>query len=156
MTYCSAIKDEEHNFSFTIASGISNPPDHATAEASPPKEEPSDSEPTEEDPKEGPSEIKTSEEHSKEESDTKTVPNEEPQKSDSENTSKPVDPLRWFGVLVPPALRSAQTSFVTAVEGPILELSTLEKDMRRQEIDIGRARKQLKKCYAAFPDARIR
>jgi hypothetical protein len=142
LTYCSAIKEEEHKLSFTIASGTSNPPDHATAESSPPKEEPSGSEVTEE--------------HAKEEPDTKTAPNEEPQKSDSENTSKPVDPIRWFGVLVPPALRSAQTSFVTAVEGPILELSTLEKDMRQQEIEIGRARKQLKKCYAAFPDARIR
>lgn len=55
------------------------------------------------------------------------------------------DPIRWFGVLVPPPLRSAQTSFITAVEGPITSLSTLLKDIRQQEIEIGRTRKQIKK-----------
>ncbi|KAF2109734.1 hypothetical protein BDV96DRAFT_604608 [Lophiotrema nucula] len=55
------------------------------------------------------------------------------------------DPLRWFGILVPPALRQAQSSFVAAVEEPIPEIATLIKDLRKQEIDIGRLRKQLKK-----------
>lgn len=55
------------------------------------------------------------------------------------------DPLRWFGVLVPPALRSAQASFVSAVEGPVIELSSLMKELRQQEIEIGRVRKQIKK-----------
>ncbi|KAL5384103.1 hypothetical protein DPSP01_005576 [Paraphaeosphaeria sporulosa] len=55
------------------------------------------------------------------------------------------DPLRWFGVLVPPALRSAQASFVTAVEGPVTELSNLLRELRQQEIEIGRVRKQIKK-----------
>lgn len=57
----------------------------------------------------------------------------------------PGDPLRWFGILVPTALRSAQASFATAVEGSIPQLATLTKDLRRQEGDIGRLRKQIRK-----------
>jgi hypothetical protein len=55
------------------------------------------------------------------------------------------DPIRWFGILVPPALRSAQASFISAVEGPIPQLATIARDMRTQEIEIGRVRKQIKK-----------
>lgn len=55
------------------------------------------------------------------------------------------DPLRWFGILVPAALRSAQSSFVSAVQGPIPELATLIRDLRRQEADIARLRKQIRK-----------
>jgi hypothetical protein len=56
-----------------------------------------------------------------------------------------VDPIRWFGILVPPALRSAQASFASSVEGDIPKLCTLATDLRRQEVDIGRLRKQIKK-----------
>jgi len=59
--------------------------------------------------------------------------------------SAPRDPLKWFGILVPPALRSAQTSFVAAVEGPVPHILVLAKDLRRQEIEIGRLRKQIKR-----------
>lgn len=55
------------------------------------------------------------------------------------------DPLRWFGILVPPALRSAQSSFVSVVEEAVPELATITKDLRRQEVDIGRLRKQIRK-----------
>ncbi|OCK81822.1 hypothetical protein K432DRAFT_403444 [Lepidopterella palustris CBS 459.81] len=58
---------------------------------------------------------------------------------------KSVDPLRWYGLLVPPALRSAQASFIQAVEGPIPRLVTLSKELRSLEIDIGRTRKQIRK-----------
>ena len=71
---------------------------------------------------------------------------------DSESTTEPItdsskvaDPLRWFGILVPPALRTAQTTFTSAVEGPIPQLATIARDLRTQEIEIGRVRKQLKK-----------
>ncbi|KAF2741575.1 hypothetical protein EJ04DRAFT_507343 [Polyplosphaeria fusca] len=57
----------------------------------------------------------------------------------------PKDPLRWFGILVPPALRQAQSAFASAVEGPIPEIATLAKDLRRQEVDIARLRKLIKK-----------
>jgi cytoskeletal protein RodZ len=56
-----------------------------------------------------------------------------------------VDPIRWFGILVPPALRSAQASFVASVKGPIPQLSTLASELRGTEVDIGRLRKQIKK-----------
>jgi hypothetical protein len=64
---------------------------------------------------------------------------------ESKKTAKVVDPLRWFGILVPPALRSAQAGFVSAVEGPVPELATVAKDLRSQEIEIGRVKKQIKK-----------
>jgi hypothetical protein len=61
------------------------------------------------------------------------------------SVGKPTDPLRWFGILVPPALRTAQSTFVGAVEGPIPQLATVVRDLRAQEIEIGRVRKQIKK-----------
>jgi coiled-coil domain-containing protein 115 len=79
---------------------------------------------------------------------------EEPADNSGENSGSdesqveyhsPKDPLRWFGILVPPALRQAQSSFVAAVDGPIPEIATLTKDLRRQEVDIARVRKQIKK-----------
>jgi hypothetical protein len=72
---------------------------------------------------------------------------QESQKSKKEpsSTEKLTDPLRWFGILVPPALRTAQSTFVGAVEGPIPQLATVVRDLRAQEIEIGRLRKQIKK-----------
>jgi hypothetical protein len=81
-------------------------------------------------------------------------PNEEDkdQHGDSKGTEEPTkpkekstDPLRWFGILVPPALRTAQSTFIGAVEGPIPQLATIAKDLRTQEIEIGRVKKQIKK-----------
>lgn len=58
----------------------------------------------------------------------------------------PVDPLHWFGVLVPPALRAAQAHFVTAVEGPVPRLCALRAEMREVEAAVGRARKAIRKA----------
>lgn len=66
-------------------------------------------------------------------------------KDAEESKTRVVDPIRWFGILVPPALRSAQVSFVSGVEGPVSQLSSLAADLRRSEVDIGRLRKQIKK-----------
>ena len=55
------------------------------------------------------------------------------------------DPLRWFGVLVPPPLRIAQTSFISAVEASIPDLLNLQQSLRSLEIEIGRTRKSIKK-----------
>jgi hypothetical protein len=71
--------------------------------------------------------------------------NSEKAKGETNSTEKPTDPLRWFGILVPPALRTAQSTFVSAVEGPIPQLVTILRDLRTQEIEIGRIRKQIKK-----------
>ncbi|KAF2752334.1 hypothetical protein M011DRAFT_473564 [Sporormia fimetaria CBS 119925] len=55
------------------------------------------------------------------------------------------DPLRWFGILVPPSLRSTQSSFVAAVETTVPDMASLVNELRKQEIDIGRLRKQIRK-----------
>ena len=78
--------------------------------------------------------------------DASTEPSAEPGESDEPtDKGKARDPLRWFGILVPAALRSAQSSFISAIEEPIPHLATLTKDLRRQEADIVRLRKQLRK-----------
>ncbi|OCL02756.1 hypothetical protein AOQ84DRAFT_348680 [Glonium stellatum] len=63
----------------------------------------------------------------------------------SSSTIKSTDPIRWFGILVPQALRNTQRSFADAVEGPMMSLATLAKEMRNLEIEIGRLRKQIKR-----------
>ncbi|TID17100.1 hypothetical protein E2P81_ATG09655 [Venturia nashicola] len=55
------------------------------------------------------------------------------------------DPIRWFGLLVPPPLRSAQSKFIAIVEGPVPQLINLTKELRALEIEIGRTRKSIRK-----------
>jgi hypothetical protein len=59
--------------------------------------------------------------------------------------SKSADPIRWFGILVPPALRLAQSHFISAVEGPVPQVANLARELRAMEIKIGRARKAIRK-----------
>lgn len=63
----------------------------------------------------------------------------------ADETNAPKDPIRMFGILVPQALRDAQASFATAVDGSIPRLATVARDLRIQEIEIGRVRKAIKK-----------
>lgn len=58
----------------------------------------------------------------------------------------PRDPLRWFGLLTPPALRLTQASAVDAVERVVPALATVEAEMRRVEIEVRRARKRRAKA----------
>ncbi|OAL57073.1 hypothetical protein IQ07DRAFT_496745 [Pyrenochaeta sp. DS3sAY3a] len=67
------------------------------------------------------------------------------EKGTEKGTTKSTNPLHWFGILVPPALRTAQFTFISTVEGPIPQLACLTRDLRNQEIEIGRLRKQIKK-----------
>lgn len=92
-------------------------------------------------------ESDVSEKDEEKESDESKGEKTEPSTSfkDSKKTTKIVDPLRWFGILVPPTLRSAQSGFVSAVDGPIPQLATVVRDLRSQEIEIGRVKKQIKK-----------
>ncbi|KAF2229516.1 hypothetical protein EV356DRAFT_493644 [Viridothelium virens] len=54
------------------------------------------------------------------------------------------DPLKWFGILVPPALRAAQQSFETAVEGPLVKLAAVKSEISETEAEIRRTRKVMK------------
>lgn len=92
-----------------------------------------------------PDDDKDAEDDAQQEEEPAAATDEKINASQPEQGMVPVDPIRWFGVLVPPALRSAQTAFVSAVEGPVPELCSLLKDLRQQEIEIGRVRKQIKK-----------
>ncbi|KAL4906882.1 hypothetical protein BDW74DRAFT_176484 [Aspergillus multicolor] len=53
------------------------------------------------------------------------------------------DPIRWYGILVPPSLRSAQKSFTEAVEGSLPDLAGIVVEMRATEKEISRLRKEL-------------
>ncbi|KAF7192817.1 Coiled-coil domain-containing protein [Pseudocercospora fuligena] len=58
------------------------------------------------------------------------------------------DPIRWFGILVPPPLRQAQTSFTSAVLGDdaFAQASNAARGMRDVEVDIRKLRKTIKKA----------
>lgn len=63
----------------------------------------------------------------------------------AEDAKPPPDPLRWFGILVPPALRACQSSFVSAVEGPVAQASNASRSMRGVEVEIRRVRKEIRR-----------
>lgn len=60
-------------------------------------------------------------------------------------TSSPssCDPLNWFGILVPSALRRTQTSFKAVVEELVPRIVTVDREMRQLEIEVRRMRKKL-------------
>lgn len=64
----------------------------------------------------------------------------------SKRTSKSSDPVHWYGILVPPALRQSQKSFISIVEGPMLEASHSAQALRRGEVEIRKLRKDIKKA----------
>jgi coiled-coil domain-containing protein 115 len=73
-----------------------------------------------------------------------------------ENRSKgPTDPLKWFGLLTPASLRSAQSHAVEAVERIIPRLASVDLEMAEVEIQVRRARKKRAKAEAADKKAAI-
>jgi len=77
-----------------------------------------------------------------------TIPEVTPaEQNEKEELTKdpPSDPLRWFGILVPPALRSAKTDFAVAVDDPIPRILNSTKKMHQLEHEISRLRKSIKK-----------
>ncbi|KAL4922208.1 hypothetical protein BDW62DRAFT_79147 [Aspergillus aurantiobrunneus] len=54
-----------------------------------------------------------------------------------------LDPIRWYGILVPPSLRSAQRSFTELVEGSLPELAGVMVEMQATEKEVSRLRKEL-------------
>lgn len=66
---------------------------------------------------------------------------------DAAKDSKTVpDPLNWFGILVPPALRASQKDFKIATTKHMPALASLAKELRKMEIDVRRIRKKLGKA----------
>ncbi|KAL5085736.1 hypothetical protein Trisim1_009949 [Trichoderma cf. simile WF8] len=59
------------------------------------------------------------------------------------------NPLRWFGILAPAPLRTAQTLSIQAVEEVIPRLISVNAKMEHVEIEIRRARKKRAKAAAA-------
>ncbi|RYP61819.1 hypothetical protein DL769_007544 [Monosporascus sp. CRB-8-3] len=59
------------------------------------------------------------------------------------------DPLRWFGLLTPMALRQAQAQSIRAVEQVIPRLVSVNAEMARVEIEVRRARKKRAKAEIA-------
>lgn len=57
----------------------------------------------------------------------------------------PRDPLDWFGILVPRQMRSAQSSFSSAIDGPVLEATKNAKTLRKLEGEIRGLRKSIRK-----------
>ncbi|KAL9605532.1 MAG: hypothetical protein Q9179_001288 [Wetmoreana sp. 5 TL-2023] len=55
------------------------------------------------------------------------------------------DPLKWFGILVPPALRTSQKSFKTAVTDTVPSLANISTEMKSFEVEIRRMRKKIRK-----------
>lgn len=68
------------------------------------------------------------------------------QKDAKTDDAKIVDPIRWFGILVPSALRTAQKAFIQAVEEPVPQLVELARQMRIKEVEISRLRKRIVKA----------
>ncbi|KAL4805502.1 hypothetical protein BDV18DRAFT_161154 [Aspergillus unguis] len=71
------------------------------------------------------------------ESDTKSDP--------VRQKSRTSDPIRWYGILVPPSLRNAQKSFIEAVESSITQLASVIVEMQVAEKEISRLRTQLER-----------
>lgn len=94
-------------------------------------------------------------EHEKDDTEATQLPTPEPEeartqeeKPEEDRPRLPSDPLRQFGILIPPALRSAQKSFAKAVrdEGAVTSAINSSRRMRDVEVEIRKARKALKKA----------
>jgi hypothetical protein len=56
------------------------------------------------------------------------------------------DPIHWYGILVPPSLRSCQKSFISAIDDPIIHAANSAQALHRIDIDIRKLRKDIKKA----------
>ncbi|KZF19290.1 hypothetical protein L228DRAFT_286137 [Xylona heveae TC161] len=74
--------------------------------------------------------------------------NESREEKEKETESRPKtksnDPLRWFGILVPPALRAAQGHFARAVDASVPEMVNIIREIESLETEIQSVRKAAK------------
>ncbi|THW86544.1 hypothetical protein D6D17_09069 [Aureobasidium pullulans] len=81
-------------------------------------------------------------------------PSKEQEEQDTSRTTsdqdkaqkKPRDPLHWYGILDPPALRASQNSFISAVESPLIEAANSAQALRLVAVEIRKLRKDIKKA----------
>ena len=71
----------------------------------------------------------------------------EPAEYDNDEGSGPTapsDPIKWFGILTPPALKTSQNDFKEAVSC-VPSLASIGSNMKQTEIEVRRTRKRLTK-----------
>lgn len=56
------------------------------------------------------------------------------------------DPLRWYGILVPQELRSAQASFLSALDESVAQAVNASRGMRDTEAEIRKLRKEIRRA----------
>lgn len=66
-----------------------------------------------------------------------------PRELRSKGQSRLLDPITWYGILVPPSLRSAQKFFTDAVESQVPELASVVVEMQVVEQEVYRVRQEL-------------
>ncbi|KAG9800875.1 hypothetical protein KCU95_g233, partial [Aureobasidium melanogenum] len=73
--------------------------------------------------------------------------NKSEQADDKESAQKKVrDPIHWYGILVPPSLRSSQNSFKSAIQDPVVEAANSAQALRHVNMEIRKLRKDIKKA----------
>jgi hypothetical protein len=90
----------------------------------------------------------------------------EDEKTEEAQRAKPVNPLRWYGVLVPPELRKTQSAFSAVLDhptnageqdvetrddenSPVTHAVNASRGLREVEVEIRKIRKALKKAEKA-------
>ncbi|KAL4773645.1 hypothetical protein BDW60DRAFT_184095 [Aspergillus nidulans var. acristatus] len=81
--------------------------------------------------------------NSSEASETKTEAEADAKSGPIRRRPRTLDPIKWFGILVPPSLRSAQKSFTEAVEGSLPELAGIVVEMQAAEKEITELRRRM-------------
>lgn len=75
---------------------------------------------------------------------------EAPDAESKQSSSAVKDSLRWYGVLTPKELRTAQTHFVASMSDDMSALANSARHLRALEVDIARLRKTIRKAEKAL------
>lgn len=65
-------------------------------------------------------------------------------KGDKPITRAPNDPLKWFGILVPPELRTCQNKFIHLIGDTVINATNAACQLRRLETEIAMAQSSVK------------
>jgi len=78
--------------------------------------------------------------------DDTTSERDAPIQDESAAPSAVTDPLRWFGILVPPQLRACQSANLGLITGRLVDAVNASRELRRLEAEIRRLRKDIRKA----------